>query len=321
MVVSQAVPDFDAEYVDFVMLLGDPNTYLPEGEGMAPLACSGGVLSSWRTYVPNCRTNAGVFGARKPYESPNLAGKYSLWCNRDDYICGSSKNPLNNSGHTEYASSGEIVWGIAKLAKKYLHTKGGGTEMPVFSTVAFSEESFDELVDDSPGVGPAIPEEVVVWRDGDVLRLKWRSPDDAAYLMLRFNGIDLGYVDAALGEFEIRDVDFSRNYELRVAWMEKDGNLGEPLAIASEDVSDVAPEWSEDVAVLLEPAESQRASPAPLTSEEEKVAVEPAIDEPMVEIPQSGNLGLAQKAGTVKVVFGVIMASGLLGILFLKRRR
>ena len=320
MVVSQAVPDFDAEYVDFIMLLGDPNTYLPEGDGMAPLACSGGALSPWRTYVPNCRTNAGVFGARKPYESPGLTGKYSLWCNRDDYICGSSKNPLNNGGHTEYASSGEITWGIAKLAKKYLYMKGGGTEMPIFSTIAFSEDSFDDLVDDPPSAGPAVPEGVAVWRDGEILRLKWHSPENVKYLMLRFNGIDLGYVDAALGEFAIWDVDFSRDYNLQVAWMGADGDLGESLEIADDDVSDTAPEWVEDAALPDEPAPPQRASPLPSASEEEKATALPVEDVPMVDITRSGGAGLAQKTGMVKVVFGVLVASGLLGILFLKRR-
>ena len=67
-----------------------------------------------------------------------------------------------------------------------------------------------------------------VWRDGDVLRLKWQvAPEGSANLLLRLNGIDLGYVDASLGEFEIRDIDFSSDYELDLAWMNSDGELGE----------------------------------------------------------------------------------------------
>ena len=90
MVVSQALSAFNADDVKFVMMLGDPNTYLPEGEGLFPKACNGGMLSQYRTYAPNCRTYEGVLGGRKPYELTALSGKYSLWCNRDDYICGSS---------------------------------------------------------------------------------------------------------------------------------------------------------------------------------------------------------------------------------------
>ena len=55
-------------------------------------------------------------------------------------------------------------------------------------------------------------------------------------------------------------------------------------------------------------------------SEEEKATALPVEDVPMVDITRSGGAGLAQKTGKVKVVFGVLVASGLLGILFLKRR-
>jgi hypothetical protein len=62
MVVSGAAKYLDADAIAFLMLIGDPETYLPEGKGLFPSACYGGALSSWRTFAPNCRTYKGSFG-------------------------------------------------------------------------------------------------------------------------------------------------------------------------------------------------------------------------------------------------------------------
>lgn len=108
MVITNALSAFPEDRVVYIMLFGDPKLYLPEGEGFNPPACRGENLSSYRVYVPDCDTDNGLLGARKPYEYPVFAGRYGLWCNDDDFICGSSKNPFNTGGHALYEENGSI---------------------------------------------------------------------------------------------------------------------------------------------------------------------------------------------------------------------
>ena len=108
MVIANALSAFPEDRVVYIMLFGDPKLYLPEGEGFNPPACRGENLSSYRVYAPDCDTDNGLLGARKPYEYPALVGRYGLWCNDDDFICGSSKNPFNTGGHTLYEENGSI---------------------------------------------------------------------------------------------------------------------------------------------------------------------------------------------------------------------
>ena len=127
--------------------------------------------------MPNCRTHEGVFGGRKNYESPQLSGKYSLWCAQNDYICGSSRNPFRNSGHTAYASSGGIDWGLMYLANKYGVKKTGQTERPVIDGVLMrssksAQFDLNEFVDDGGSANIQKPDSVNVWRDGDSLRMR-----------------------------------------------------------------------------------------------------------------------------------------------------
>lgn len=105
MVVAEAVRSFWADKVIYIGLFGDPQLSLPEGKGLFPDACRGKNLSPYRVKVPECRTNKGALGMRNPYQYGELAGKYGLWCAREDYICGSSRNPLKNDGHLGYAQS------------------------------------------------------------------------------------------------------------------------------------------------------------------------------------------------------------------------
>ena len=110
MVIMEAVKSFKTSRVVYIGLFGDPQLYLPEGRGLLPTACFGGTLSDYRVYVPNCRTYSGSLGMRRPYVGSGLSGKVGTWCNRLDYICGSSRVLLANSGHVTYASAGEIAW-------------------------------------------------------------------------------------------------------------------------------------------------------------------------------------------------------------------
>lgn len=90
------------QQIVFVALFGDPKLHLPEGEGFYAPACRGEQYSAWRRSVPNCETDNGTLGARKPYVPTDFQNKVGTWCNEYDWICGSSKNPTYNSGHDEY---------------------------------------------------------------------------------------------------------------------------------------------------------------------------------------------------------------------------
>jgi len=107
-VAARALGSLDARRVLYVATFGDPELYLPEGVGMTPPACRGEKLSRYRVYAPDCRTDNGILGARKPYELPGYSGKFGLWCGDDDLICGSSKNLLVNSGHGKYDTGGHV---------------------------------------------------------------------------------------------------------------------------------------------------------------------------------------------------------------------
>lgn len=72
MVVKDAAKSFESDELGFLLTLGDPETYLPEGEGWFPRACTSSnidySLSRWRYYAPECHTFEGLFGGAKPYE-------------------------------------------------------------------------------------------------------------------------------------------------------------------------------------------------------------------------------------------------------------
>ena len=108
MVIQDSLGAFDLNRIVYVMYFGDPKLYLPEGEGFNPPACRGDSLSEYRVNVPDCGTDNGILGARNPYQYPGLEGRYGLWCNDDDFICGSSKSPWNTGGHSLYEENGSI---------------------------------------------------------------------------------------------------------------------------------------------------------------------------------------------------------------------
>ncbi len=117
-VMGQALPGLSQKVLDkivYVALFGDPKLYLPEGEGINPPACRQQNLSDWRRIVPNCNTDDGTLGARKPYISASMYGRVGLWCNDNDWICGSSKSALNSSGHEKYADNGGAIDDAARL--------------------------------------------------------------------------------------------------------------------------------------------------------------------------------------------------------------
>lgn len=325
-VLADAAKYFDRDAVLFIMMLGDPNTYLPEGEGLFPPACFGKKKSSWRTYVPNCRTSSGVFGQRRPYEEPKLAGKYSLWCNRNDYICGSSKNPLRNNGHVEYAGLGFINIGVPLLMKKSGYK---ATNPPLRASMV--DNWLDELEDSGGGANISAPK-IDLRREADVVYLKWKAVAGAEDLLIRFNGIDLGYVDASLGEFEIRDIDPEQEFRLDFAWMDKDGELSEiteneddsiemaekhvvekivPQIVKAPEASRVAPESRQEIA-----------SEATMDSVANQSIARPSDKNNTKSLPSVKKNGweLMPEDDAVWIIVSMAAASSLLVLLFVKWR-
>jgi len=117
-VVAESLAGLDSGKVLYAALLGEPKTYLPEGlaswlknpnESPMPDACRGYNLSEYRAWAPDCWTHAGVLSGRRPYVAQGWEGKVGLYCNRHDFICGSSAVPLKNAGHGEYAERMSLV--------------------------------------------------------------------------------------------------------------------------------------------------------------------------------------------------------------------
>lgn len=322
MVIADAAKYFDHDAVLFIMMLGDPKTYLPEGEGLFPAACRGGKKSSWRTFAPNCRTSSGVFGARKPYEAAHLSGKYSLWCNRRDYICGSSRNPFNNEGHTEYSGRGYILSGIPMLMQKYGNVV---SHAPLRS--ASIDNWLDEIEDDDGGGAKLATPNVSVRRDGDVAYLEWEPIVGADDLLLRLNGYDLGYVDASLGKFEIRDIDLEEEFNLDFAWMDKDGNLSDiqesnmKAATAPEETTIASKPQVLNVSESKD-EKKEEYSTSTVRTESDEVQLSKPKQTTILPSENKRKNGLSMTSGfdITKIVLAMAGASGLLLLLFIRRR-
>jgi hypothetical protein len=221
---------------------------------------------------------------------------------------------------------------MAHLARKYLE-KYTPTEIRPLSLRSAPLNNYlnDVLVDDSGGANIAAPD-VAVWREGDVLKVKWSAPEKAKDLLLRLNGVDLGYVDASLGAFEIRDIDFSSEYDLSFAWMDSTGELGE----AADDVETLEeePVWIEDVVVVAPEALSETpvASVTPETTtttlpsliqESPQVTYKTPENRGIVALPteKANGLTFADKSQIVTVIFSMFGAGGLLTALIVRKRR
>ena len=161
LVAARAVSSFEASKVIYVGLFGDPWTNLPEGKGLLPSACFGRDMSNYRIYAPVCTTNAGSLGAKSPYVPSGLNGKYGLWCNKNDYICGSSRSLLKNSGHLKYASKKAFIW-MADLVERRLSRKSTN-QMLVLAAEADDEEEVEDTIE-----AHLSAEEYIVWMSGYV---------------------------------------------------------------------------------------------------------------------------------------------------------
>lgn len=131
-VIEKALPKIKNAKIALVLTFGDPNLFLPEGKGKNPPACQGKELSSYREFAPDCRTEKGILGARSPYEVSPAIGKFKIWCNENDLICGARANFINPmAGHSNYVKNRRYEQ-AAKVILKALKpgSEAVGKEMP-----------------------------------------------------------------------------------------------------------------------------------------------------------------------------------------------
>lgn len=112
-VITQTLQYLGSQYRSKVLLaatFGDPKLRLPEGDGLFSVpACDGKNLSPWRRIVDNCRTSNGALGGWNPYIPNDMRDKTWTWCYAQDFVCGATINPLNNSGHERYRGPGMAI--------------------------------------------------------------------------------------------------------------------------------------------------------------------------------------------------------------------
>ena len=116
------------ERVIFNALFGDPKLYLPEGQpeltaaGITYPRYERGERSEWRRGVPDPSTFVGSLGARTPYLPEGWTHTTGLWCNDNDFVCGSDLNPLVDSGHHQYdVENGPIDQAVREALDRYAH--------------------------------------------------------------------------------------------------------------------------------------------------------------------------------------------------------
>lgn len=115
----ESIPKEIRNNIAFVALFGDPKLYLPEGKGLHPAACKGKDYSTWRRTIGDCHTDNGSLGARKPtYIPTDMKNKTGLWCASLDYVCGTSKIVIQNSGHGKYSENRDIENAVSEIARK-----------------------------------------------------------------------------------------------------------------------------------------------------------------------------------------------------------
>lgn len=122
------LPDNLRERVIFNALFGDPKLYLPEGQpeltaaGITYPRYERGERSEWRRGVPDPSTFVGSLGARIPYLPEGWTHTTGLWCNDNDFVCGSDLNPLVDSGHHQYdVENGPIDQAVREALDRFAH--------------------------------------------------------------------------------------------------------------------------------------------------------------------------------------------------------
>ncbi len=179
IVVTEAAKTFKPSEIVYIGLTGDPELYLPEGRGIRPDACRGKNLSPYRVAVPNCHTDNGSIGERKPFEYPGFEGKYGLWCYNDDFICGSSKNLLRNDGHVVYSAKGAYTQMLAIVDKK-LNTNYVTTRRSVGGDIfAYATQTEYEL---APGEEATFDLSPSISTNRNITSYLWSFDDGATWM-------------------------------------------------------------------------------------------------------------------------------------------
>ncbi len=116
-VVDESIKYLNSDRIVYVANFGDPKLYLPEGKSKT--ACKNIGLSSYRVYVPDCNVEEGVLSAIKPYTPSGYDGKLGVWCNNNDFMCGSSLNIFSPmKGHTTYIKNENTYKKLATIIKE-----------------------------------------------------------------------------------------------------------------------------------------------------------------------------------------------------------
>ena len=275
MVMKDAAKSFSSDELRFVLTIGDPETYLPEGEGWFPRACTSSnidySLSHWRYYAPECHTFEGLFGGAKPYEPEKFRNKYALMCNVNDFICGSSHNPFRNDGHTKYAGAGLVRDAVcdlvdAKFRDEQVYLEGLTTRP------ASSRESSDIVL----ATRQVSSNRAYMRRIGaDRLLITWETVPGAENVLISLNGVVLGYVEATRGELEIRDMDFRIENKVSVTYLARDGEI---LESETFEPSTLILPLDEEVPLPAEPVLVPESEPEVAPIDESVDAVPPADD-------------------------------------------
>ncbi len=234
MVMSQSIKYFKPDEIIYVSLVGDPELYLPEGWGLFPSACFDGDLSRYRVNVSNCRTKRGSLGYRKPYELEGFEGKYGLWCNNDDYICGSSRNLLNNGGHLRYGSDKTFSW-IFKIvdSKIVASSRKRRAQLAPASTKDFTQE-----IVDLKNVEIMAPKIVKVFKKGPILLINLsenEKPAEAKYYLISINSFPVALVDAKEKILTISDIEFDELVSVVISYVDSGMNVGDEAVITLRD--------------------------------------------------------------------------------------
>ena len=225
MVVAQAVRSFRADRVIYIGLIGDPQLSLPEGSGLLPDACLGRNYAEYRVYAPVCWTHKGSLGARNPYQYGDLAGKYGLWCARNDYICGSSASLLNNSGHTQYVDLGSYAQLSYLVQQKMMMSRvellrvgSDATEAEIYALLG--QEEYWGGPNDEIYLSAAMSFSLA----GEIVRYEW--------------AVDEG--DYVVGDMDWRQMFPVGTYEVRLRVTDRNGQQAEAVArvIITEEIVD-----------------------------------------------------------------------------------
>lgn len=153
MVVSRTLPKLNPEKIIYVSTFGDPKLYLPEGQGIMPVACLGRDYSNYRVYVPDCHAYEGVLGSFRPYQPTGYIDKLGTWCNTKDIMCSSG---MSLKDHTSYIDSGLYIEAAITITRKIQASFPGQTADIVLPNVSDNVHNLAIIIDSSGSMSKMI---------------------------------------------------------------------------------------------------------------------------------------------------------------------